>query len=37
MLMGTINLLLLMGEDLKFYCLQLKNPVGILNVEGIKA
>ena len=27
--MGTENPLFLMGRDFKFYCLQLKNPVGI--------
>ena len=26
---GDENLLLLMGGDFEFYCLQLKNPVGI--------
>ena len=26
---GKENLLLLMGEDFEFYCLQLKNPVEI--------
>ena len=30
--MGMKNPLLLMGGDFEFYCLQLKNPVGILKI-----
>ena len=30
--MGTENPLFLMSGDFKFYCLQFKNPVGILKI-----